>query len=76
MGGTCWASGVSRSIAGPLIRLDEASVPDWMVIWEHDFDMLREMAYEYVQKVVQPLSAGRGGLECRSRGCRRMPRSR
>jgi hypothetical protein len=23
-----------------------------MVIWEHDFDMLRELAYEYVQKVV------------------------
>jgi hypothetical protein len=40
------------TIAGPLIRLDEASVPDWMVIWEHDFDMLREMAYEFVQKVV------------------------
>ncbi len=40
-------------IAGPVIRLDEPSVPDWMVIWEHDFDMLREMAYEYVQKVVQ-----------------------
>jgi len=27
-------------------------VPDWMVIWEHDFDMLREMAYDYVQKMV------------------------
>ncbi|HET6248978.1 MAG TPA: endo-1,4-beta-xylanase [Tepidisphaeraceae bacterium] len=40
------------TIAGPLIRLDQASVPDWMVIWEHDFDMLREMAYEFVQKVV------------------------
>ena len=39
-------------IAGPLIRLDPASVPDWMVIWEHDFDMLREMAYEYVQRMV------------------------
>ena len=40
-------------IAGPLIRLDQEHVPDWMVIWEHDFDMLREMAYEYVQKIVQ-----------------------
>ena len=40
------------TIAGPLIRLDQKNVPDWMVIWEHDFDMLREMAYEYVQKVV------------------------
>lgn len=40
------------TIAGPLIRLDEASVPDWMVIWEHDFDMLREMSHDFVQKVV------------------------
>ena len=40
------------TIAGPLIRLDQRSVPDWMVIWEHDFDMLREMAYDFVQKVV------------------------
>ena len=40
-------------IAGPLISLDEGGVPDWMFIWEHDFDTLREMAYEYVQKVVQ-----------------------
>ena len=28
-------------------------MPDWMFIWEHDFDTLRELAYEYVQKVVQ-----------------------
>ncbi len=40
-------------IAGPLISLDEGGVPDWMFIWEHDFDTLREMAYEFVQKVVQ-----------------------
>src|SRR3954453_4435359 len=40
-------------IAGPLVRLDQEHVPDWRVIWEHDFDMLREMAYDYVQKIVQ-----------------------
>jgi hypothetical protein len=40
------------AIAGPLIRLGPEQVPDWMVIWEHDFDMLRELAYEYVQKIV------------------------
>ncbi len=39
-------------IAGPLIDLTEGEVPDWMYIWEHDFDTLRELAYEYVQKVV------------------------
>ncbi len=40
-------------IAGPLIQLDEAHLPDWMFIWEHDFDSIRELAYEYVQKIVQ-----------------------
>jgi hypothetical protein len=40
------------AIAGPLLRLEHEHVPDWMVIWEHDFDMIREMAYDYVQKVV------------------------
>jgi hypothetical protein len=40
------------AIAGPLVRLDAQNVPDWTVIWEHDFDMLREMAYDYVQKMV------------------------
>ena len=37
-------------IAGPLIDLNNA--PDWLFVWEHDFDSLRDMAYEYVQKVV------------------------
>src|SRR5215217_7047555 len=32
--------------------LDEGQVPDWLFIWEHDFDTLRELAYEFVQKVV------------------------
>ncbi|HEY8667432.1 MAG TPA: endo-1,4-beta-xylanase [Tepidisphaeraceae bacterium] len=40
-------------IAGPLIHLEESEIPDWMFIWEHDFDTLRELAYEYVQQVVQ-----------------------
>jgi hypothetical protein len=51
-----WAELLARKrmpiIAGPLIDLTEGEVPDWMYIWEHDFDTLRELAYEYVQKVV------------------------
>src|SRR5688500_1639661 len=51
-----WIESLSKkripAIAGPLIRLGPDHVPDWMVIWEHDFDMLRELAYEYVQKIV------------------------
>ena len=51
-----WVETLSRKrvpiIAGPLIDLNEGQVPDWLFIWEHDFDTLREMAYEFVQKVV------------------------
>ncbi|HSV12703.1 MAG TPA: endo-1,4-beta-xylanase [Tepidisphaeraceae bacterium] len=39
-------------IAGPIIQLDDRHLPDWMFIWEHDFDSIRELAYEYVQKIV------------------------
>jgi hypothetical protein len=39
-------------IAGPLIDLNEGEVPDWMYIWEHDVDTLRELALEHVQRVV------------------------
>ncbi len=39
-------------IAGPLVDLSEDAVPDWMFIWEHDFETLRELALEYVQRVV------------------------
>jgi hypothetical protein len=39
-------------IAGPLVDLADGQVPDWLYIWEHDFETLRDLAYEYVRKVV------------------------
>lgn len=51
-----WVEALGRKrvpiVAGPLIDLTEGHVPDWMYIWEHDFDTLRELVYEYVQRVV------------------------
>lgn len=51
-----WIEEMSRKripvIAGPLVRLDESDVPDWLFIYEHDYDTLRQMAYEYVQRLV------------------------
>jgi hypothetical protein len=51
-----WVELLSRKrmpiIAGPIIQLDERNLPDWMFIWEHDFDSIRELAYEYVQKIL------------------------
>lgn len=52
-----WMESLSRRrmpvIAGPLIRLDEQAVPDWMVLYEEDYETVRELAYTYVQKMVQ-----------------------
>lgn len=39
-------------IAGPLISFDPVNLPDWLYIWEHDYDTVRELAYEHVQRVV------------------------
>jgi hypothetical protein len=40
-------------VAGPLVDLQESNVPDWMFIWEHDYDTLRDLTYEHVQRMVQ-----------------------
>jgi hypothetical protein len=50
-----WAVRDARlSVAsGPLIDLSERSVPDWLTIWQHDYETLREFAYEHVCRVVK-----------------------
>jgi hypothetical protein len=37
---------------GPLLNFMPESLPDWLFIWENDFEQVREMAYEYVSAVV------------------------
>lgn len=52
-----WAETLAKKrvpiIAGPLVNLDESDLPDWMFIWENDFDTVRELMYEHVQRLVQ-----------------------
>jgi hypothetical protein len=38
---------------GPLLSFSQASLPDWLYIWENDFEQIRELAYEYVTSVVE-----------------------
>ncbi len=38
-------------LGGPLVDLAEEALPDWMFLWEHDFETFRDMAYEYVRKI-------------------------
>ncbi|MCC6239247.1 MAG: hypothetical protein IT448_02975 [Phycisphaerales bacterium] len=40
-------------IAGPLVRLDDNSVPDWMVLYEEDYEAFRELVYSYVTRVAK-----------------------
>jgi len=42
-----------RLCAGPLIRLDRMSLPDWVYLWEDDFEQLQTCVADYVQAVVR-----------------------
>lgn len=38
---------------GPLLMFGVRSVPDWMYIWENDFEAIYDAAREHVQRIVQ-----------------------
>ncbi len=39
-------------IAGPLISFEPANLPDWLFIWERDYETVRDLIYEHVERVV------------------------
>jgi len=41
-----------RICGGPLVQLDQQSFPDWLYLWEGDFDNLISVTGEYVRAVV------------------------
>jgi len=53
-----WVEALSRSTGGvplrgsALLAFTEQNVPDWLYIWEHDFDTIRDLAFEHVRRVV------------------------
>jgi len=49
-----WAARARKPIhAGPLLSFDPAHLPEWLYIWEHDYETLRDLTYEHIQRVVQ-----------------------
>jgi hypothetical protein len=38
--------------AGPIIDFRRGNVPEWLYIWEHDYETLRELVYEHVKQLV------------------------
>ncbi len=59
----CWQScdhqlawgreNASHVVAGPLISFDEARMPDWLCLWEGDFDNLASCIAEFVSTTVK-----------------------
>ncbi len=37
---------------GPLVTFSEATIPDWLRIWEHDFDAIRDLVQEHIRRVI------------------------
>jgi hypothetical protein len=49
-----WAARDRKPVhAGPLLSFDPAHLPEWLYIWEHDYEALRDVIYEHVQHVVK-----------------------
>jgi len=49
-----WAARARKRIhAGPLISFQPAHLPQWLYVFEHDYDNLRDLMYEHVQRVVR-----------------------
>lgn len=38
--------------ASTLLSFSERHVPDWLYIWEHDFDTIRDLAFDYARRVI------------------------
>ena len=36
-------------VAGPLVSFEPQVLPDWLFIWEHDYDTVRDVVYEHLE---------------------------
>ncbi|MEX2213495.1 MAG: endo-1,4-beta-xylanase [Phycisphaeraceae bacterium] len=39
-------------VAGPVVSFDSSVLPDWVYIWEHDYDTVRDLLYEHTERVI------------------------
>jgi hypothetical protein len=51
-----WVEWASRNrtpiIAGPLVCFSPDVLPDWLYIWEHDYETVRDIIYEHIERLV------------------------
>jgi hypothetical protein len=52
-----WAEWAGRAKVplslGPLLCFAPDQMPDWVYIWEHDYDTIRDVAYEHIERVLE-----------------------
>jgi hypothetical protein len=49
-----WAVRARKRVhAGPLLSFDPGALPEWLYIFEHDYDTLRDVIYEHIQRIVR-----------------------
>jgi hypothetical protein len=39
--------------AAPLVAFNEGNIPDWLYIWEHDFETVRDLVYEHINRLAE-----------------------
>jgi hypothetical protein len=39
-------------VAGPLVYFGDPAIPEWLYIWEHDYETVRDLMYEHIDRVV------------------------
>jgi len=48
-----WLSRHGIPIRGcDLVNFTEGNVPDWVFIWEHDFETIRDLVYEHLRRII------------------------
>ena len=49
-----WAARHRKPVtAGPLLSFEPSQLPEWLYLWEHDYESLRDLIYEHIQRIVK-----------------------
>ncbi|MBS3733699.1 MAG: endo-1,4-beta-xylanase [Phycisphaerae bacterium] len=49
-----WAARAGKPVhGGPVLSFAPEHVPEWLYIWEHDYETIRDMIYEHLQQTVR-----------------------
>ncbi|MFP4144390.1 MAG: endo-1,4-beta-xylanase [Phycisphaeraceae bacterium] len=56
-----WVEWAAKSrlplVAGPALAFDPVNLPDWLYIWEHDYETIRDLLYEHIERLMDRYQA-------------------